>query len=73
MMYSLDEITYSFIASYMWGVGGVSQIMTQYDLRGGGNPEEAKKYGIKNKQPLITYSGRVCRYASVFHYHLRLF
>ena len=20
--YSLDEITYSFIASYMWGVGG---------------------------------------------------
>ena len=42
--YSLDEITYSFIASYMWGVGGVgvSQIMTQYDLRGGGGPEEAK-------------------------------
>ena len=40
--YSLDEITYSFIASYMWGVGGVSQIMTQYDSRGGGGPEEAK-------------------------------
>ena len=37
--YSLDEITYSFIVSYMWGV---SQIMTQYDLRGGGGPEEAK-------------------------------
>ena len=40
--YSRDEITYSFIASYMWGVGGVSQIMTQYDLRGVGGPEEAK-------------------------------
>ena len=41
--YSRDEITYSFIASYMWGVGRrVSQIMTQYDLRGGGGPEEAK-------------------------------
>ena len=40
--YSLDEITYSFIASYMKRVGGVSQIMTQYDLRGGGGPEEAK-------------------------------
>ena len=26
----------------MWGVGGVSQIMTQYDLRGGWGPEEAK-------------------------------
>ena len=39
--YSLDEITCSFIASYMWGVG-VSQIMTQYDLRGGGGPEEVK-------------------------------
>ena len=40
--YLLDEITYSFIASYMCGVGGVSQIMTQYDLRGGGGPEEVK-------------------------------
>ena len=40
--YLLNEITYSFIVSYMWGVGGVSQIMTQYDLRGGGGPEEAK-------------------------------
>ena len=40
--YSLDEITYSFIASYMWGVGGgVGQIMRQ-DSRGEGSPEEAK-------------------------------
>ena len=40
--YSLDEITYSFIASYIWGVGGVSQTMTQYDLSGGGGPEKVK-------------------------------
>ena len=32
--YLLNEIRYSFMASYMWGVGGGSQIMTQYD-RGG--------------------------------------
>ena len=37
--YLLNEMTSSFVASYMWGV---SQIMTQYDLRGGGGPEEAK-------------------------------
>ena len=34
--YSLNEITYSFIASYMWGGGGVSQSMTHYDREGGG-------------------------------------
>ena len=39
--YLLNEITYSFIASYMWGVG-VSQTMTQYDRGVGGGPEEAK-------------------------------
>ena len=34
---------FSFIASYMWWGGGVSQIMTQYDWGGGGGgPEEAK-------------------------------
>ena len=50
--YSLNEITYSFIASYLWGGGGVSQIMTQYDW-GGGGPEEAKIwYVIINDQPL---------------------
>ena len=41
--YLLDEITYSLIASYMSVIGGLSQIMTQYDLKGGGGgPEEAK-------------------------------
>ena len=40
--YSLNEKTYSFIASYMWGVGGVSQTMTQYGRGGDGGPEEAK-------------------------------
>ena len=40
--YSLNEKTYSFIASYMWGVGVVSQTMTQYDQGVGGGPEEAK-------------------------------
>ena len=40
--YSLNEITYSFITSYMGSGGGVSQIMTQYDIRGGGGPEEVK-------------------------------
>ena len=37
----LFNITYSFIASYMGGGGGVSQTITQYG-RGGGGPEEAK-------------------------------
>ena len=40
--YSLNEITYSFIASYMWGGGG-GRGKPNYDavwLRGG--PEEAK-------------------------------
>ena len=42
--YSINEKTYSFIASYMWGVGGgVSQTLTQYDRGVGGGPEEAKK------------------------------
>ena len=40
--YSLDEITYSFIASYMCGGGGVSQIMTQYGRGVGEGPAEAK-------------------------------
>ena len=41
--YSPNEIAYSFIPSYMWGEGGgISQIMTQYDWGGGGDPEEAK-------------------------------
>ena len=40
--HSQNEITYSFIASYMWGVRGVSQTMTQYDRGVGGGPEEAK-------------------------------
>ena len=46
--YSLDEITYSFIASFMWGV---SQIMTQYDTRG--VQRRPKKYDIINQQPLM--------------------
>ena len=42
--YSQNEITYSFIASYMWeGRGGrVNQTMTQYDRGEGGGQEKVK-------------------------------
>ena len=42
--YLLNEKTYSFIASssYMWGIAGVSQTMTQCNIGVGGVLEEAK-------------------------------